>query len=295
MRPVYNLTMSALPSPFTLPSPFGVPLDGLLDLPDPGRFPGPRPAVVICHGFKGFMEWGFFPYLAALLAERGFAAVRFNVSGSGMRPGEDRVADPDAFRADTHSRELAEVLAVLAAVRDGAPPFSRERIDAARIGLFGHSRGGANALLAAARDAGQIRALVTWAAIAGFDRYTAEQKEAWRRDGELPVVNARTGQQLALGLGLLEDIESRGAELDLLAAAARRTAPWLIVHGEDDESVPADEARRLAAASGSLNPAELLLVPGANHTFGARHPFAGPNPRLIQALNATQGWFRQFL
>jgi dipeptidyl aminopeptidase/acylaminoacyl peptidase len=284
-----------MPSPFTLPSPFGVPLDGLLDLPDPGRFPGPRPAVVVCHGFKGFMEWGFFPYLATLLAERGFASVRFNVSGSGMRPGEDRVADPEAFRADTHSRELAEVLAVLQAVRDGAAPFSGGRIDPARIGLFGHSRGGANALLASTQS--PVRALVTWAAIAGFDRYTAEQKEAWRRDGELPVVNARTGQQLALGLGLLEYIETHRAELDVLAAASRRTAPWLIVHGEDDESVPADEARRLAEASaGSTSgPAELLLIPGANHTFGARHPFAGPNPGLIQALNATQGWLRRFL
>jgi dipeptidyl aminopeptidase/acylaminoacyl peptidase len=210
-----------------------------------------------------------------------------------MRPGEDRVADPDAFRADTHSRELAEVLAVLKAVREGAAPFSGERIDGTRIGLFGHSRGGANALLASAQS--PVRALVTWAAIAGFDRYTAEQKEAWRRDGELLVVNARTGQQLALGLGLLEDVEKHRAELDVLAAAARRTAPWLIVHGEEDESVPADEARRLAAASGSMTPAELLLLPGANHTFGARHPFAGPNPGLIQALNATQGWLRRFL
>lgn len=299
MLPVYNLAMPAMPStsPFTLPGPFGVALDGLLDLPDPGRFPGPRPAVVICHGFKGFMEWGFFPHLAALLAERGFAAVRFNVSGSGMHPGEDRVADPDAFRADTHSRELAEVLAVLAALAaatDGAEPFSPDRIDPIRIGLFGHSRGGANALLAAARSPERVRALVTWAAIADFDRYSPEQKEAWRRDGEIPVVNARTGQQLALGLGLLEDIEAHKAELDLLSAAARRTAPWLIVHGEDDESVPAEEARRLAGHA-SPKSAELLLIPGANHTFGSRHPFAGPNPRLIQALNATQGWFRRFL
>jgi pimeloyl-ACP methyl ester carboxylesterase len=252
--------------PLTLPSPFGVSLDGLLDLPDPGRFPGPRPAVVICHGFKGFMEWGFFPYLATLLAERGFAAVRFNVSGSGMRPGEDRVADPEAFRADTHSRELAEVLAVLDVVAAGEAPF--ERADPRRIGLFGHSRGGANAILAAAQRRERVRALVTWAAIADVDRYSAEQKAAWRRDGELPVVNARTGP-------------------------ARPTAPWLIVHGEDDESVPAAEGRRLAERAGGSS--ELLLIPGANHTFGARHPFTGPNPALIQALNATQSWLRRYL
>ena len=129
--------------------------------------------------------------------------------------------------------------------------------------------------------------------IADFDRYTPEQKEAWRREGELPVVNARTGQQLALGLGLLEDVEAHRDELDLLAAAARRKAPWLIIHGGKDDSVPAAEGERLAARATGTS--ELLLIPEADHTFGSRHPFAGPTPWLIQALNATQRWFRRHL
>ncbi len=270
-------------------------LDGLVDLPDPQRHPGPRPAVVVCHGFKGFMEWGFFPHLGTLLAERGFVAVRFNLSGSGMRPGGDRVDDPEAFRANTHSREVEDLLAILEATGTEIAPG---RVDPARIGLFGHSRGGGDALLASAcepwRD--RVRALVTWAAVADFDRYSPEQKAAWRRDGELPVVNARTGQQLALGLGLLEDLESHRAGLDLAAAATHRRAPWLIVHGGRDESVPAAEGERLAGiAAQSAVPAELLRIPEADHTFGSRHPFAGPSPWLIQALNATQSWFRRYL
>ena len=160
------------------------------------------------------------------------------------------------------------------------------RVDRTRLGLFGHSRGGGNAVLASDR----VQALVTWAALADFDLYTPEQKEAWRRDGRLPVINARTGQQLALGLGLLEELEAR-EDLDVLAAARAVRAPWLIIHGEDDESVPVAEADRLAEASSG----ELLHIPAANHTFGARHPFAGPTPQLIQALNATQRWFRRHL
>ncbi len=279
-------------TPFTLSTPAGATLDGLVDLPDPQRHPGPRPAVVICHGFKGFMDWGFFPHLGTLLAERGFVAVRFNLSGSGMRPGADRVDDPEAFRADTHSREVEDLLAVLAAT---GTEIAAGRVDSARIGLFGHSRGGGNAVLAAAREPwrDRVRALVTWAAVADFDRYSPDQKEAWRRDGELPVVNTRTGQQLALGLGLLEDLETHRAELDILAAAAHRRAPWLIVHGGRDESVPASEGERLAA--NATAPAELLNIPEADHTFGSRHPFAGPSPSLIQALNATQTWFRRHL
>ena len=264
-------------------------LHGIADLPD---LPGERPAVVICHGFKGFMEWGFFPHLAALLAERGFVAVRFNLSGAGMRPGDELVTDLDAFRENTYSRELADLLAVLGALGEEVAPG---RVDRRRLGLFGHSRGGGDALLAAARPpwCERLRALVTWAAIADVDRFTPEQKADWRREGELPVVNARTGQRLALGVGLLDDVEQRRPELDLLAAAAARGAPWLIVHGADDESVPAAEAHRLAARAGGGK--ELLAIPGANHTFGVRHPFAGPTPQLVQALNATQRWFRTHL
>ena len=276
--------------PFSLTTPSGSVLHGLIDLPE--AHPGPRPAVVICHGFKGFMDWGFFPYLAALLAERGFVAVRFNLSGTGMRPGDDLVTDPEAFRANTHGRELADLLAVLAATGETLAPG---RIDRDRLGLLGHSRGGGNAVLAAARNPWRerVRALVTWAAVASFDRYTSEQKEAWRRDGELPVVNARTGQQLALGLALLEELENRGADLDVLEAAARRCTPWLIVHGEQDESVPAEDAHRLAAQAAGER--ELLLIPDAGHTFGCKHPFVGPTPHLISALNATQRWFRRNL
>jgi len=274
--------------PFTLQGPSAL-LHGLVDLPDA---PGERPAVVICHGFKGFMEWGFFPALAALLAERGYVAVRCNLSGTGMRPGDELVTDPDAFRANTYSRELAELLAVLDATGESIAPG---RVDRDRIGLLGHSRGGGDALLAAASPAwrDRLRALVTWAAIADVDRFTPEQKEEWRRSGELPVTNARTGQRLALGAGLLADIEERSLELDLLAAAAARRAPWLLVHGAEDESVPVAEAHRLAEhATGRT---ELLVVPGASHTFGSRHPFAGPTPQLIQALNATQAWLREHL
>lgn len=283
----------AAPEPFVIETPSGHRIDGLVDLPDR---PGERPTVVVAHGFKGFMEWGFFPHLAELLARRGFVVVRFNFSGSGQRPGEDRVSDVEAFRHNSFSREQEDLRTVLEALDDEIAPG---RVDLDRQGLLGHSRGGGAAVLAAGhpdlRD--RFSALVTWAAVSTFDRVSPEDTERWRAEGELTVVNSRTGQELPMGLELLEDLEAHRDELDIPAAAARVAAPWLIVHGDADESVPCAESHQLeeAAESERARTVERQVIPGAGHTFGAVHPFAGPTPHLVQALNATQAWFRRYL
>jgi len=287
--------MSAMPAaePFVLTTPSGHRIHGLVDLPDR---PGERPTVVVAHGFKGFMEWGFFPHLAELLVRRGFVVVRFNFSGSGQGPGDERVTDLDAFRENTFSREQEDLRTVLDALDEEVAPG---RIDRDRQGLFGHSRGGGAAVLTAGhpdlRD--RFAALVTWAAVATFDRIGPDEVERWRAEGELVVVNSRTGQELPMGLGILKDLEAHRDELDIQAAAARVAAPWLIVHGEADETVPVDESRQLEEAAGADRgrTVERLTIPGAGHTFGAVHPFAGPTPHLVQALNATQAWFRRYL
>lgn len=276
--------------PFTLAIDGGAPLAGFVDLPDRPGPPGPWPVVVLCHGFKGFCTWGFHPPLAELLAARGLAAVRFNFRGSGMAPGDELVTDPEAFRSDTYLAELGELLALLERLGD-----LDADLDPGRLALFGHSRGGGVALLAAAhpdwRD--RLPALVTWNAIGRCDRWGEREKAAWRAQGELPVANARTGQRLALGLQLLEEVESRAADLDLEAAAGRRRAPWLLLHAEEDEAVPVAEGRALAAAAAA--PVELAELPGTGHTFGAVHPFAGPTPALTAALNRTVAFLRQRL
>jgi pimeloyl-ACP methyl ester carboxylesterase len=264
-------------------------LDGLIHTSSQS---GRRPTVVICHGFKGFMEWGFFPHLAQLLAGRGFTVVRFNFTGSGMRPGETQVTDEGAFRSATFSRDLDELILLLAAVGE---TVAADIVDRDRIGVFGHSRGGGTALLAAAHPdwSESLRALVTWSAISTFDRFSGEDKELWRHQGSIPIVNARTGQELQIDRLVLDDLEARLAELDLLAAAQRRQAPWLLVHGENDETVPVTEVKQLAAAASGNK--RVVMIPGAGHTLGAVHPFTGPTPQLITALNATQLWFRDCL
>ena len=237
---------------------------------------GPRPAVVILHGFKGFKDWGFFPPLGERVARAGMTAVVFNMSGSGVDAAGEP-AHPDRFARNTYGAELRDTSAVIDALMRGglgtAPPST--------LGLVGHSRGGAIAILHAAGD-DRVHALVTWAAISRIDRWDEATHRQWRARGSLEVVNARTGQTIPLGTALLDEIESRSEGLDPEQAAQRIDVPWLIVHGTGDESVPVAEGVGLARASGA-EVSTWLPIEGAGHTFGASHPWQ-PTPPVTEVL-----------
>lgn len=249
----------------------------------------PRTAVVICHGFKGFRTWGFFPALARAAALHGHAAVSFDFSRSGVGADGVDFSALELFRESTHTRNVDEIRMVLDALRGGVLLPRSPR----RVGLFGHSRGGGEAVLAAAEDA-RVDALVTWAAVSDIPaRWQEEQVAAWKRGETVEIANARTGQMMPVGPAYWRDVEMNRERLDVLGAAASLEIPWLIVHGEEDASVPAEEGRALFDAAGEDT--ELLLVEGTGHTFGAVHPYAGATPELRAAVDATMEWFGQHL
>ena len=70
----------------------------------PVRPPGATAqGVILCHGFKGFGRWGFFPYLAERLAAEGLTAVTFDFSGSGVGPDRETFTELHAFAANSLS------------------------------------------------------------------------------------------------------------------------------------------------------------------------------------------------
>lgn len=250
--------------------------------------PPPSTAVVICHGFKGFRRWGFFPFIARQLALAGHAALTFDLSGNGVGDTGEPFTALDRFASATHSRNIDEIRMVLDAVTSGplfpSPPGA--------IGLLGHSRGGGESILAAAEH-GQVDALVTWSAISRVERWSPEDVERWRQGETTTVTNSRTGEQLPISPAWWRDATANRERLDIRQAAGKVRAPWLIVHGAADETVPVDEARTLYEAAGTS--AELVLVDGAGHTFGATHPLEDPGAALLSVTNATTRWFARHL
>jgi uncharacterized protein len=248
-----------------------------------------HPTILVVHGFKGFMNWGFFPELSHRLAEAGFITVSFNMSGSGVGEDLERFTDAAGFEGNTPTRELDDLEVVRGFVASDALPWA----DPERLGIVGHSLGGGVALLHAARHPG-VKALVGWAAISTVDRFGEDAAEVWRRDGHLSIPNARTGQVHRLGLGWLEEVETRSEELDIPAACRSLEVPTLLVQGTEDLAVPHAEAEKLAAAF-PPGGAELLSIAGAGHTFGAAHPLDGVPVHLGRALEATLAHFRRHL
>jgi len=221
-----------------------------------------------------------FPPFGERLAKAGFTAVALNLSGSGV---DDAgvFSLPDRFHRNTFSSEVSDLTALLSALDDGALGVPKP----SSVGIVGHSRGGGMSVLLASSTP-RLSALVTWSAIATVRRWTDEQMETWRRAGVYPVRNARTGEELLVGRGTLEDVE-RNVEgsLDIGAAASRLTCPWLLVHGTEDETVDFMEARLLAGAAPLV--ARLLSIDGAGHTYGAVHPFAGMTPPLDRVFDES--------
>jgi pimeloyl-ACP methyl ester carboxylesterase len=118
---------------FTINSEENIPIRGNLDVPRHARA-----LVIIIHGFQGFKDWGFFPWLADCLRDEKFAICRFTMSG------------------DTYFAQLSDLRAVVA--------HCQKRLPIPTF-LLGHSRGGGIAILGAS-EVPNLRGVVTWSAIA---------------------------------------------------------------------------------------------------------------------------------
>ena len=239
--------------------------------------------VVLCHGFKGFAHWGFFPYLARTLAENGLTAITFDFSGSGIGPDRESFTEPGAFAGNTLSREQEDLENLVDYAR-------RRKLIEGKFGMFGHSRGGGTAILYSAAADVTVSSLVTWSSISYPNRWSSEDVITWRRQGYADVTNSRTGQIMRLDTDLLDDVELHGkTKLDIEAAARKIKVPWLIVHGTGDETVPSSEAEKLHALSPGVS--TLRLIKGANHGFDAKHPLGEAPPVLEKVVLETVKFF----
>ena len=257
-------------SEFTVPSIENLPIRGNLDAP--GK---PRALVVIAHGWKGFKDWAFFPWLAEHLSGHGFAVCRFNMSRSGIGENPETFDRLDLFAGDTYSAQISDLVS--------AATYAQSKLGRLPTFLLGHSRGGGVALLAASSIA-QLEGVITWSAIGRADRWDDATKKIWRKNGHMDIENQRTKQTMRMSTSILDDYEAHRDQLDIAAAASKLSVPLLVIHGGRDESVPVAEAHQIADAAPDSS---RVIIQSAGHTYNAIHPLVHVPPQLLLAAEVS--------
>lgn len=239
--------------------------------------------LIYSHGFKGFKDWGFVPYAGKYFAERGYFVITFNFSHNGIGNNPLEFTELDKFAENTFSLEVNELNEIINVFSNG---YFGKSINP-KIGIIGHSRGGAVALLAASYN-NNVNALITWSSIAKLDRYSERQEKEWLSKGYFEAVNSRTNQVMRMNKTLLEDIiQNKNGFLNLEKAAGNLKKPWLIIHGAQDLTVKTEEAEQLYEWS-DKNLTELHLILSAGHTFNIAHPMKKVSEQLNKVLEKTE-------
>jgi len=211
-------------------------LHGWLIAPAAGSS-APHPAVIVMHGWGG--NAAMMLPLARPLHEAGFAALFIDARCHG-------VSDSDSFASLPRFAEDVEHAFEWLAVRP--------KIDAARIGLIGHSVGAGAALLVASRRQ-DVAAVVSVAAFS----HPAAMMRRWlttKRIPEWPVGRYILGY-------VQETIGHRFDDIAPIKSIAAVRCPVLLVHGADEDVVPLEDAHQILAAR--AHEAVELLILGGNH------------------------------
>ncbi len=199
---------------------------------------GEAPAVVIMHGWGGNAEM-MLPF-ARPLHRAGYAVLLLDARNHGS-------SDADSFSSMPRFAEDLEAGFDWLAGRPG--------VDAQRIALLGHSVGAAASLLLASRRQ-EVAAVISVSAFSHPEQIMRRQMRA----NHIPYA--------LIGWLVLHYIEwTIGHRFDEIAPVntiKQIRCPVLVVHGDEDRSVPVDDARAIYAnaVSGLV---EQLTLEGADH------------------------------
>jgi len=189
--------------------------------------------------------------IAAALAARGIAVLRFDFTGLGSSEGD--------FANSTFSSNVADLVLAADHLRQTRKPPSI---------LIGHSLGGA-AILAAAGQIPETKAVVTIAAPSDPAHVTGlfkDKVEDIRRHGEVEVSLA--GRPFRIKREFLDDVAEQG----LTAQISKLHKALLVMHSPTDDTVGIDNATHIFVAA--KHPKSFVSLAGADHLLSQRRDSA---------------------
>lgn len=207
----------------------------------------PRGYALFAHCFTGSKALPAERHVCHALAERGIAVLRFDFTGLG---------DSEGNFANTNFSSNCQDLR-------HAADYLRDTFQAPSL-LIGHSLGGA-AVLAAAGDMPEVRAVATIAAPADPDHVVANfdaSAEEIRARGKATVTLG--GRQFTIKRQFLEDIAAHTL-VDRIGTLERAL---LVFHSPVDRIVGVDHARRIFEAA--VHPKSFVSLDDADHLLTRR-------------------------
>jgi uncharacterized protein len=276
----------------------GLKLSAVLHVPEKRSADERLPAFLVLHGFVGSKDESHAEIQARMLEEMGYAALRFDFRCCGESEGER--AQVRCFDQVADTKNALSFLA------------TRPEIDAARIGVIGHSFGAAVAVYTAGIDSrvacvvsscgwgdgerkfrGQHPTPEAWARFTGLLEEGRKQKaetgkSKWiSRFDAVPIPehlrkNLSPKAIMEIPVETARSMYNFRAD-DVVADIAPR--PILFLHTANDTITPTEQSIRMFEKAGQ--PAELILVTGTSH-----FPLAEKDAPRTKAI--IKGWLDKF-
>lgn len=273
-------------------------LSGILHLPEGIAEGEKRPGMLVLHGFGTGKDSGTTKAIAALFAELGYVALRFDFRGCGESAGE---------RGRIICMEQVED------VRNAVTWLGeRADVDAGSIGLMGHSFGAAVAIYSGATDERVAGVISSGGWGDGEEKFRKQHpgEAAWKRFSGMLEEGKRHKQETGeskmvarweivpipehlrknLGADSIMEFPVETAQSmfdfkanDVVAKLAPR--PLMLFHSANDSVTPTEQSLELFRRAGQ--PTELYLMADIDH-----FPFSKENPRARAVLNS---WLSKFM
>jgi dipeptidyl aminopeptidase/acylaminoacyl peptidase len=234
----------AVMKPITVTGAGGITIPGYLTLPSGAEPRRPSPAVVLPHGGPYARDhWGYDP-LVQVLASRGYAVLQLNFRGSTGYGEQWRDAGHQAWGTIMHDDITA-----------GAHWLIDSGVaDPARVCIVGWSYGGYAALTGVEKEPELYRCAVSIAGVSDMSQMAADSERFY-------------GGKDSAGDAMGTDPVALRAESPL-AHVERIRVPVLLVHGEDDYTVLAEQSKAMDRALTRQGvPHQLVLIPHGEHSL----------------------------
>jgi uncharacterized protein len=248
------------------------------------------PLVIIANGHNGFYNYGMFPYLQQKLAENEISSFSFNYSHGGIEGENDVFTRLDLYEKNCMRLEKEDILFVLKNFTETKTGLHTGTL------LLTHSLGGIPTAFAAkeAVEIGiSIAGVLFVSAVSKLDFWSEAVIKQWRETGVYYIRNNRTQQELPQGREFLSEVLAAGSTWNVTTALHALKMPIYVIHGGEDEAVPAINGIKIFNCCGRNNTAsEIKIIEGATHTFNTRHPFTATTPELEALSEQCIKWIK---